>query len=73
MWDERDYTARWVQGICAVFLALFAAAGVYLIYTSTLLMVMIGGIVVVLGAIRLCWRCAVYAVTGRKNVNRDDY
>lgn len=73
MWDERDYTARWVQGISAVFLALFAAVGIYLIYSTTVFMLIIGGGVVVLGAIRLCWRCAAYAVTGRNNVNRDGY
>ena len=73
MWDETDYTARLIQGICAVFLALFAMVAGYFVYTSPIFMIMIGGVVVFLASARLCWRCAKYAITGRNNVNRDDY
>lgn len=73
MWDEQDHFGRWVQGISAIFLAVFAAACAYFIYTSTIWMIIIGGITLFLGSVRLCWRCAFYAVTGRNNVNRDGY
>ena len=73
MWDEHDYTARWIQGICAIFLALFSIVGGYLVYTSTILMVMIGGVTVFFASLTLCWRCTRYALTGKNNVNRDDY
>lgn len=73
MWDERDHFGRWVQGISAIFLAVFAMVSAYFIYTSTIWMIIIGGIAVFWGSVRLCWRCAVYAITGRGNVNRDEY
>jgi hypothetical protein len=73
MWDERDYTARWIQGICAIFLAAFALLCGYFVLHNTFWMFMIGGFVIFCGSVRLCWRCASYAVTGKGNVNRDDY
>lgn len=73
MWDEEDYTARWIQGICAIFLAVFALVAGYFVYTSPIFMLMIGGVVVFVTSARLCWRCARYAVTGKGNVNRDEY
>ena len=73
MWDEKDYTARWVQGTCAIFLALFAIVAGYFVFTSPGFMVLIGGIAVFIGSVRLCWRCLHYAITGNGNVNRDDF
>jgi hypothetical protein len=73
MWDEDDHAGRWIQGICAIFLALFASVAGYLIFTSTVLMIMIGGFAAFCGSATLCWRCARYALTGKGNVNRDDY
>ncbi|HEY4358012.1 MAG TPA: hypothetical protein VGN16_19855 [Acidobacteriaceae bacterium] len=73
MWDEQDYTARWVQGISAVFLAAFTVGGVYLMFNAFSIMLLIGGIPVCLASTRLCWRCTRYAITGRGNVNRDSY
>ena len=73
MWDETDYASHWIQGICAIFLALFAFGGVYMVLNSSFLMFRFGGLAVFLGSLRLCWRCFRYAVTGKNNVNRDDY
>jgi hypothetical protein len=73
MWDEHDHTARWIQGICGVFLAFFAIVAGYFVYSSLILMVMLGGVVVFIGSVRLSWRCLRYAITGKGNVNRDDY
>ena len=73
MWDEEDYTARWVQGISAVFLALFTIGGTYLIFHMFSIMLLIGGIPVCYASARLCWRCTRYAVTGKGNVNRDTF
>jgi hypothetical protein len=73
MWDETDYAARWIQGICAIFLAVFALVGAYMIYSSPFVLVALGGFAVVVASTRLCWRCARYALTGRGNVNREEY
>jgi hypothetical protein len=73
MWDEQDYTARWVQGTCAVFLALFAVADAYFVISNFGLFYAIAGFTLFVGSVRLSWRCARYAVTGRGNVNRDGY
>ncbi len=71
MWDEEDYAGRWIQGICAIFLALFAIVGGDMVLRSTFFMFKFGGIVVFCGSARLCWRCARYAITGQGNVNQD--
>jgi len=73
MWDEEDYTARWIQGICAIFLAAFAIGGAYMLFNSTFLMLKFGGGAVFVGSVRLCWRCLHYAATGKGNINRDDF
>jgi len=73
MWDETDYTARWIQGICAIFLAIFAIGAAYVIYTSPFSIFMIGFLTAFFGAVTLCYRCIRYAITGRNNINRDDY
>ena len=31
MWDEKDHTARWIQGICAILLGLFALIDAHLL------------------------------------------
>jgi len=73
MWDETDYTARWVQGICAIFLAIFAVADAYFVLHFFLFWYVVAGFTLFVGSARLCWRCLRYAVTGKNNVNRDDY
>jgi hypothetical protein len=73
MWDEKDYLARWIQGICAVFLALFAAADAYFVVSNFGFFYGIAGVTLFVGAVKLAWRCARYAITGRNNVNRDSF
>ncbi len=73
MWDEQDYLGRWVQGICAVILGICAVGGIYTITHATLTMLIFGGMAATWGCIRVGWRCARYAVTGRNNINRDDF
>jgi len=73
MWDEQDYFGRWVQGISAVILGVCAVGGLYMATHATLIMLIYGGIAVTLGCIRLSWRCARYAITGRNNINRDNF
>jgi hypothetical protein len=74
MWDETDYTSRWIQGISAIFLAVFAFVdGYMLLHTGFVLFYAASGITLFCGSLYYCWRCLRYAVTGRGNVNRDDF
>jgi hypothetical protein len=73
MWGEEDTLARWIQGICAIFLAIFSIIGAYIVIAHIGLFLLLGGIPVIYGSIRLCWRCTYYALTGKGNVNRDTY
>ena len=73
MWDEKDHTARWVQGLCAVFLAAFAAVDAYFVVSNFGLVYGVVGFTLFVGSVRLAWRCARYAVTGKNNVNRDAF
>ena len=77
MWDEDDQFARWVQGICALALIAFDFAFGMLIkmgfgsgYGSTATVCETG---ILIGALYLAARCGWYAITGRNNINRDDY
>jgi hypothetical protein len=72
-WDEDDRFGRWLQGICAVLLAIFSVIGGYIVLTHIGFFLLIGGIPLIYGSTRLCWRCAHYAITGRNNVNRDSF
>jgi hypothetical protein len=73
MWDEDDTLGRWIQGIAAMFLAIFALGGIYMALHYTFVMLYFVAIPVVYGSIRIGWRCAYYAVTGQNNINRDDF
>ena len=74
MWDAHDHTARWIQGICAIFLALFALVDAYFLITHLFFVVyLVAGFTLLTGSTYLCWRCLRYALTGKGNVNRDDY
>ncbi len=42
-------------------------------WNSTFLMFKFGGGAVFVGCVRVCWRCARYAVTGQGNINRDNF
>jgi len=73
VWDERDYFSRWVQGICAIALSLGAVGGIYMMTHSAITMYRLGGVTLTFGCIHVAWRCARYAITGRGNINRDDF
>lgn len=78
MWDEDDRFGRWVQLVCGV---LLFGLGSMLLYFDLLDWARripvyhhytwgseIGIVCIVLGG-----RCLWYAVTGKGNINRDDY
>ena len=73
MWDKDDHLGRWVQGICAIFLGIFGVVCGWYSLNNLVYVYLIGGLGLAVGSLRLCWRCAVYALTGTNNVNRDDY
>jgi len=73
VWDEQDHFSRWVQGIAAVILGMCAIGRTYLVMHTTLTMTIYGGIGATAVCIRVGWRCAAYAITGRNNINRDDF
>lgn len=73
MWDEKDYTSRWIQGICAIVLAIFAVGDAYFVLSNFGLFYLVAGVTLFIVSVRICWRCFIYAVTGRGNINRDDY
>ena len=75
MWDEKDYFGRWVQGVCAVVLGAVAVGGIIFIVLAgnTLTLLRSGIVAATLGCIGVGWRCARYAITGRNNINRDDF
>jgi len=75
MWDEDDHFGRWVQFLCAIpLLALGAALEYYWWQTPSYGyyghgVYGAGGLSMLVLGIRCLW----YAVTGRDNVNRDDF
>ncbi len=73
MWDEQDYFSRSVQGVWAVLLAIGAVGGIYMVLHATFIMIFFGGIAATFACIRIGWRCARYAITGRNNINRDNF
>lgn len=80
MWDENDTTARWVHLVCGVVFLLVAilfgwlaieswqtSYGGYGGYRN-------GGVdTIFLGSLYLAIRCLWYALTGKDNINRDDF
>jgi hypothetical protein len=73
MWDGTDHEGRWIQGVWAILLAVFAILGSYVVLTHLGFFLIVGGVPVIIGATRISYRCAYYALTGEKNINRDDY
>ena len=75
MWGEDDTFGRWFQGLCAIpllgwtFLVLYLLArGYHMGYSYGT-----GGTCTGAGSAYLGYRCLYYAITGRDNINRDDY
>jgi len=76
MWDENDTSGRWVQFICGVVLLIIAVCCGYLALTGWdrgYSGYGGGATGLCLGAIYLGIRCLWYAITGKDNVNRDDF
>ncbi|WP_263378556.1 hypothetical protein [Granulicella paludicola] len=74
MWDENDSFGRWFQGVLALILVPIGLAAEYYDWTrlsGSSYRYGIGGIFG--GALYLGYRCARYAITGRGNINRDNY
>jgi len=81
MWNEDDHFGRWVQFFCALPLLLIAAGLIYFEITSPYrgyslysrknpFISHVGGAILCLC---LASRCLWYAITGKNNVNRDDF
>ena len=77
MWDEDDTSGRWVQLFCGIILFIAAFCFGYLAlsgWDNSYSSYRRGGSTgLCLGAFYLGIRCLWYAVTGRDNVNRDDF
>jgi hypothetical protein len=74
MWDENDTSSRWIQGLCAIPLIAFIAFDAFLLLnTDPTPRVSSAEGVALLGALYLLYRVLWYALTGKGNVNRDDY
>jgi len=76
MWDEDDTFGRWFQGLCAIplfgwtcFVLYLLANGYHMSYSYG----RAGEFCTGVGTAYLGYRCLRYAMTGRNNVNRDDY
>jgi hypothetical protein len=76
MWKEDDYLSRSVQFICGLALIVFLFIDSYLIesgfggnygYATT------AETATWVGAAYLAVRCLWYAITGKDNINRDDF
>ncbi len=74
MWDQDDYLARWLHGLCAIPVLIFILVDVYLLVTGSwfsLWALTRNGLGV--GAVFLEYRLVKYAITGRDCINRDQY
>ena len=74
MWDKDDHFTRWFQAFCALPLLARCVIGTYLSFATPpydRADAEISGSVA--GAAYLAYRCLRYAITGRNNVNRNDY
>jgi hypothetical protein len=72
--DESDIFARCFQAACAIPLLAFALVATYFTLHSGILgfiyMIRTG---LAVGSYYLAYRCLRYAITGRNNINRDDF
>jgi hypothetical protein len=74
MWDEQDHFGRWVQGILGAMLLPVGMAFEYYDWThfsDPTYRYGIGGVFG--GVLYLAYRCLRYAITGRDNINRDNF
>jgi len=75
MWDEDDTFGRWVQGLCAIPLLGWTFLMLYFLASGHPMGYSYGaeGTCAGAGSAYLGYRCLRYAITGRNNINRDDY
>jgi len=76
MWDEEDTFGRWVQGLCAVPLLAWTYFAFDLIATGFSRGYSYRNEGVACTGVATAYfgyRCLRYAITGRDNINRDDY
>ena len=71
---QDDYFARWFQAACALPLLAFGFVCLWFLIQNPFL----GVLFIVrdglgIGAFYLAYRCLRYAVTGKRNINRDDF
>ena len=53
MWDETDYTSRWIQGICAVLLAMVAVFFGWYTLNHFVFVWIIGGLGISLASVKV--------------------
>ena len=75
MWDKRDHFSRWVQASCGVvvFAFAFCIADFSPLPWNDASPTADARDIVVLGALYLTFRCFLYSITGRDNINRDHF
>ncbi len=71
--DENDSFARGVQGICAIVLLPLGLLIEYYTWTRPWGSYRYGSGAGGCGFLYVGYRCAAYALTGRGNINRDDF
>ena len=81
LWDEDDIFGRWVQFFCALPLLLIAGGCVYIaiisIHSTHSIYSRKNPLFACASAAAICLciagRCLWYAITGKNNINRDDF
>jgi hypothetical protein len=71
--DQNDHFARWFQAFSAVPLLAIAAFDLHMTIFGRGISYVAGRHVRGSDASYLAYRCLYYAITGRKNINRDDF
>jgi hypothetical protein len=72
MWDKDDHFGRWVQLFCALPLLLIGGVLLYASFANPVHHSYRSGTAAI-ACFVLSGRCLWYAVTGKNNVNRDDF
>jgi len=74
MWDQQDHFSRWVQTICGLLLlgfGVFMGSLSWPVSHYDNFSAWEDGLA--FGSLYLAYRCFRYALTGRDNINRDDF
>ncbi len=70
LWGKDDTFSRWVNAIVAILLMLLALFEIYALFHFTYATWRLASS---LPCTYLAYRCLFYAITGRNNINRDDF